>query len=64
MKSSNIRLKNSGLETVLFNLTKILGILDIRLMGYYKIKQGMLMDFEENLPFQEGVISEMYQSPQ
>ena len=32
----------SGLETVIFNLKEMLGILDLRLMGYYKIKQGIL----------------------
>ena len=29
---------NSGLETVIFNPKEMLGILDLRLMGYYKIK--------------------------
>ena len=33
---------NSGLETVLFDPKDMLGILDIRSMGYYKIKQGIL----------------------
>ena len=33
---------NSGIETVIFDLKKILGILDLRWMGYYKIKQGIL----------------------
>ena len=33
---------NSGLETVIFDPKEILGILDLRLMGYYKIKQGIL----------------------
>ena len=32
----------SGLETVIFDLREVLGILDLRLMGYYKIKQGIL----------------------
>ena len=32
----------SGLETVIFNLKEMLGILDLRLMGYYKVKQGIL----------------------
>ena len=32
----------SGLETIIFNLKEILGILDLRSMGYYKIKQGIL----------------------
>ena len=37
---------NSGLETVIFDPKEMLGILDLRSMGYYKIKQGTL---QENL---------------
>ena len=33
---------NSSLETVIFNPKEMLGILDMRLIGYYKIKQGIL----------------------
>ena len=33
---------NSGLETVIFDSKEMLRILDLRLMGYYKIKQGIL----------------------
>ena len=33
---------NSGLETVIFNPKEMIGILDLRSMGYYKIKQGIL----------------------
>ena len=33
---------NSGLETVLFDPKDMLRILDLRMMGYYKIKQGTL----------------------
>ena len=33
---------NSGLETVIFDLKEMLGILDLRLIGYYKIKQDIL----------------------
>ena len=33
---------NSGLETVIFDPKEMLGILDLRSMGYYKIKQGIL----------------------
>ena len=29
---------NSHLETVIFHLKEMLGIIDLRLMGYYKIK--------------------------
>ena len=34
---------NSTLETVIFDLKEMLGILDLRLIGYYKIKQGILL---------------------
>ena len=33
---------NSGLEMVILDSKEMLGILDLRLMGYYKIKQGIL----------------------
>ena len=33
---------NSSLETVIFDPKEMLGILDLRLIGYYKIKQGIL----------------------
>ena len=33
---------NSGLEMVIFDLKEMLRILDLRLMGYYKIKQKIL----------------------
>ena len=33
---------NSGLETVIFDPKDMLGILDLRSMGYYQIKQGVL----------------------
>ena len=33
---------NSGLETVIFDLKEVIGILDLRSVGYYKIKQGIL----------------------
>ena len=42
MKSSNTHITNSGLETVMFDPKEMLGILDLRSMGYYKIKQGIL----------------------
>ena len=35
-------IRNSGLETVIFNPKELIGILDLRLMGYYKLKQGIL----------------------
>ena len=33
---------NRGLEMVIFDLKDMLGILDLRSMGYYKMKQGIL----------------------
>ena len=33
---------NSSLETVIFHSKEILGILDLGLIGFYKIKQGIL----------------------
>ena len=33
---------NISLETVIFNPKKMLGTLDLRLVGYYKIKHGVL----------------------
>ena len=33
---------NNTLETVIFNPKGMLGILDLRLVGYYKIRQGVL----------------------
>ena len=33
---------NSGLETVIFGPMEMIGILDLRLIWYYKIKQSIL----------------------
>ena len=33
---------NSSLETLILNPKEVLGILDLRSLGYYKIKQGLL----------------------
>ena len=33
---------NSSLETVIFDPKEMLGILDLRSIGYYKIKQGIM----------------------
>ena len=33
---------NTSLETVVFDTKEMLGILDFRMVGYYKIKQGIL----------------------
>ena len=36
---------NSGLKTVIFDLKEMLGILDLRSVGYYKRKQGILQQY-------------------
>ena len=33
---------NNGLDTIIFKPEEMLGILDLRSLGYYKIKQGIL----------------------
>ena len=33
---------NNGLVTITFDQKKMLGIIDLRSLGYYKIKQGTL----------------------
>ena len=38
-KLAILNVMNSGLETVIFNLKDMLGILDVRSMDYYKIKK-------------------------
>ena len=39
---ATLKVSNNTQETVKFDLTEMIGILDLRSMGYYKIKQGML----------------------
>ena len=33
---------NNGTETIIFKPEEMVGIVDLRLLGYYKIKQGIL----------------------
>ena len=33
---------NNGFDTIIFKPEEMLGILDLRCLGYYKIKQGVL----------------------
>ena len=33
---------NNGTETIIFKLEEMIGIVDLRSLGYYKIKQGIL----------------------
>ena len=35
-------IKNAGKDTMILNLREMIGIVDIRSLGYYKIKQGIL----------------------
>ena len=37
-----LNLTNNGLDTIIFYLKEVLGILDLRYLGYYEIKQGIL----------------------
>ena len=43
MEFSNLDITNSGLDTVIFDPDEMIGILDLRSLGYYKIKQGILL---------------------
>ena len=40
--SAILDITNNGLHTIIFGLEEMLGILDLRSLGYYKIKQGIL----------------------
>ena len=40
--SAMLDITNSGLDTITFKPEKVLGIIDLRSLGYYKIKQGTL----------------------
>ena len=42
MKYGDIRYSNKGTETMIFRTEEMMGIVDLRLLGYYKIKQGIL----------------------
>ena len=49
---------NNSSETLILNLKEALGILDLRSLGYYKIKQGVL---QQNLSrFYEFQLAERY----
>ena len=48
---------NSSSETVIFNPKEMLGILDLRLIGYYKIKQVILQqNLSKNYRFKSADI--------
>ena len=40
--SALLDITNTGLDTIIFDLEEVLGILHLRSLGYYKIKQGIL----------------------
>ena len=40
---------NSSLETVIFNPKEMLGVLELRSIGYYKIKQGICNKISINI---------------
>ena len=42
MNLAVLDITNSGLETAVFDPEEMMGIPDIRLLGYYEIKQGIL----------------------
>ena len=42
MKQGSTDMVNKGMETMIFRPEEMLGILDLRSLGYYKIKQGIL----------------------
>ena len=39
---ASLDVTNNTQETVIFNPNQMLGILDLRSLGYYKVKQGVL----------------------
>ena len=48
---------NNSTETILFKPEEMLGIVDLRSSGYYKIKQGIL---QKNLSKYEGLKGQIY----
>ena len=40
--SATLDITNNGLDTIIFGPEEVLGILDLRSLGYYKSKQGIL----------------------
>ena len=40
--SATLDINNNVLDTIIFKSEEMLGILDLRSLGYYKIKQGIL----------------------
>ena len=44
--AATLDIANNGPDTIIFNPEKMLGILDLRSLGYYKMKQGILQQNE------------------
>ena len=42
MHKAVLDIKNAGKDTMILTLREMIGIVDIRSLGYYKIKQGIL----------------------
>ena len=40
--SATLDITNTGLDTIIFDPEEVLGKLDLRSLGYYKLKQGIL----------------------
>ena len=40
--AATLDIANNGPDTIIFKLEEMLGILNLRSLGYYKIKQGIL----------------------
>ena len=47
--SATLDITNNALDTIIFGLEEVLGILDLRSLGYYKIKQGILQKINQVL---------------
>ena len=41
-KAVILEIVNNGIDTIIFKPEEMLGIVDLRSLGYYKIKQGIL----------------------
>ena len=47
---------NNGTEIIIFKPEEMIGIVDLRLLGYYKIKQGILQQNLNNITNLKGQI--------
>ena len=54
----------NGTETIIFKPEEMLGIIDLRSLGYYKIKQGILKEPEENYPWLDPSVERKYMTDQ